>query len=326
MSKRVLISGIAGQDGSYLSEHLLEKGYEVHGIVRRDSISENQDRRLNGLNVNLHYGDMLDVHSLQRIFNEVAPDEIYNLAAQSHVRVSFDVPSFTIQTNGLGVLNILEAYKNTCPDARFYQASSSEMFGNSIDDDDVQRITTPMHPVSPYGCAKVLGFNLVRHYRVAYGLHACNGVLFNHESPRRASNFVTGKVVNGAIQIYYGEREKLYLGNLDSSRDWGHSWDYVRAMKLIVDYGVPSDWVVATGESKSVRDLCEYVFSKFDLNYSDYVVSDDKYKRPEELNYLRGDSKPIREILNWSPKYTFETLLDEMVRVKVKAREFGFRR
>lgn len=214
--KKALITGITGQDGSYLSEYLLEQGYEVHGIVRRHSVAENQNSRLKHLNgdIQTYYGDLLDVPSLTRIVTDVKPDEIYNLGAMSHVRISFDVPSFTIQTNALGVLNLLEVYKNFAPEAKFYQASSSEMFGNSVDEDGVQRLTTPMNPVSPYGCAKLLGFNLVRHYRNAYKLHACNGILFNHESPRRGSNFVTNKVVKTAVQIHKGKRDKLELGNL----------------------------------------------------------------------------------------------------------------
>ena len=218
--KRALITGISGQDGSYLSEYLLSLGYEVYGIFRRHSVAENQNYRLHSLNskINGFYGDLLDYPSLSRIVKEVQPDEIYNLAAMSHVRVSFDMPSFTIKTNALGVLHMLEVYRTECPRAKFYQASSSEMFGNSVDSDGTQRLTTPMNPVSPYGCAKVMGYNLVRHYRNAYGLHACNGILFNHESPRRGSNFVTNKVVKTAVQIKKGITDRLELGSMD--RDW----------------------------------------------------------------------------------------------------------
>ena len=238
--KKALITGIAGQDGSYLSELLLEKGYEVHGIIRRSSVAENQDSRIQHLQgqINTHYGDLTDYPSLVRIVSETRPDEIYNLGAMSHVRISYDMPSFTIQTNALGVLNMLEVYRSFVPNAGFYQASSSEMFGNSVDADGVQRLTTPMNPVSPYGCAKVMGYNLVRHYRHAYGLHACNGILFNHESPRRGSNFVTNKVVKTAVQIKKGLKDKLELGNLDSYRDWGHSKDYVRAMHQIINHAL----------------------------------------------------------------------------------------
>ena len=257
--KRALITGINGQDGSYLSEYLLSLGYEVHGIVRRHSVAENQNHRLvkhgSSDKVHTHYGDLLDYPSLVRIMTKVMPDEIYNLGAMSHVRVSFDMPSFTIQTNALGVLNMLEVYRTICPIAKFYQASSSEMFGNSVDEDGVQRLTTPMNPVSPYGCSKVMGYNLVRHYRHAYKLHACNGILFNHESPRRGTNFVTNKVVRGAVAIKKGLENKLELGNMDSYRDWGHSKDYVRAMHMIINHSSPEEFIVSTGETHSVRDV-----------------------------------------------------------------------
>lgn len=315
--KKALITGINGQDGSYLSEYLLSLGYEVHGIVRRHSVAENQDQRLTkheiSEKVTTHYGDLLDYPSLVRIVSNVMPDEIYNLGAMSHVRISFDMPSFTIQTNALGVLNMLEVYRTICPDAKFYQASSSEMFGNSVDDDGVQRLTTPMNPVSPYGCSKVMGYNLVRHYRNAYKLHACNGILFNHESPRRGVNFVTNKVVQGAVAIKKGLQTKLELGNMDSYRDWGHSKDYVRAMHMILNHDTPEEFIVATGETHSVRDLCEIVFSKLGMDYKDYVVQNPKFMRPEELKYLKGDSSKCRELLGWSPDYTFSTMIDEMI-------------
>jgi len=264
-------------------------------------------------NIKTHYGDLLDYPSLYRIISEVRPDEIYNLAAMSHVRISFDVPSFTIQTNALGVLNMLEIYRTVVPDAKFYQASSSEMFGNSVDEDGFQRLTTPMNPVSPYGCSKVLGYNLVRHYRHAYKLHACNGILFNHESPRRGTNFVTNKVVKTAVEIKKGIKDRLELGNLDSYRDWGHSKDYTRAMIKIINHDTPEDFIVATGETHSVRNLCEVVFSKLGMDYRDYVVQNPKYMRPEELKYLKGDSQITRDVLGWSPEYTFESMLQEMI-------------
>jgi GDPmannose 4,6-dehydratase len=315
--KRALITGIAGQDGSYLTEYLLSLGYEVHGIVRRHSVAENQNHRLHKhnltSNVHTYYGDLVDYPSLVRIVNEVRPDEIYNLGAMSHVRVSFDMPSFTIQTNALGVLNMLEVYRTICPEAKFYQASSSEMFGNSVDKDGVQRLTTPMNPVSPYGCSKVMGYNLVRHYRHAYKLHASNGILFNHESPRRGSNFVTNKVVKGAVTIQKGLQDKLELGNMDSYRDWGHSKDYVRAMHMILNHDTAEEFIVATGETHSVRELCEVVFNKLGMNYEDYVIQNPKYMRPEELKYLKGDSTKAREVLGWAPEYTFESMLDEMI-------------
>lgn len=314
MAKKAFITGIAGQDGSYLTEHLLEAGYDVSGIIRRNSVVEHQRDRLSHLkDVEIIYGDLLDQSSLNTALSKFKPDEIFNLGAQSHVRISFDIPQFTVQTNALGTLNLLESYKNICPDARFYQASSSEMFGTSVDEDGFQRETTPMNPVSPYGCAKVFSYNITRHYRAAYELHISNGILFNHESPRRGSNFVTNKIVKSAVQIKHGLSERLELGNLDSYRDWGHSYDYVRAMKLIVSNEVPSDFVVSTGQTHSVRELCDFVFSSLDLDYKDFVFQNPKYLRPQELTYLKGDSSKIRRELGWSPKYTFESLLGEMI-------------
>ena len=312
--KTAFITGIAGQDGSYLSELLIEKGYRVTGIIRRNSTVEHQRDRISHLNnVELEYGDLLDQSSLENALIKFKPDEIYNLGAQSHVRISSDIPQFTVQTNANGVLNLLEAYKRVCPESKFYQASSSEMFGSSVDEDGFQRETSIMTPVSPYGCSKVFGFNITRYYRHAFGLHICNGILFNHESPRRGSNFVTNKVVKSAVEISLGLRKQLELGNMDSFRDWGHSKDYVKAMHLMLQNPSPSDWVVATGETRSVRDMCIYVFGQLDLNYEDYVVQNPKFLRPQELPYLRGDSTKIRTELNWKPDYTFESLMDEMI-------------
>jgi len=313
--RKALITGIAGQDGSYLAEHLLSMGYCVHGIIRRQSVAENQNSRVwhLGSKVTLHYGDLLDPFSLRRVMAAVLPDEIYNLASQSHVRISFDVPAYTIQTNALGVFNILETYREVCPSAHFYQASSSEMSGTSVDADGRQRETTPMHPTSPYGCAKVLGFNIVRHYRAAYGLFASNGILFNHESRRRGSNFVTQKVVKSAVEILRGVCDVLELGNMDAQRDWGHSQDYVRAMHLILNHTEPDDFVVATGETHSVREMVEYVFGKLGLNSDEHVRQDPRLIRPQELPYLCGDSTKAQEVLGWRPQYTFKTLLDDMI-------------
>ncbi len=312
--KTAFITGIAGQDGSYLSELLLEKGYRVTGIIRRNSTVEHQRDRISHLNnLEIEYGDLLDQSSLEHALIKFKPDEIYNLGAQSHVRISSDIPQFTVQTNANGVLNLLEAYKRVCPESKFYQASSSEMFGSSVDEDGYQRETSKMTPVSPYGCSKVFGFNITRYYRNAFGLHICNGILFNHESPRRGSNFVTNKVVKAAVEISLGLRKQLELGNMDSFRDWGHSKDYVKAMNLILQNPTPGDWVVATGETRSVRDMCKYVFSRLGLNYEDFVVQNAKFLRPEELPYLRGDSSRIRKELNWKPEYTFETLMNEMI-------------
>ena len=316
MKKKAFITGINGQDGSYLSEYLLEKDYKVYGIVRRNSIAEHQESRIDhliGNGVETEYGDLLDVSSLERMIRTIQPDEIYNIAAQSHVRISMDIPQFTVQTNALGLLNILEAYKNNCPTARFYQASSSEMFGRTVDEDGYQRETTKMSPTSPYGCTKVFGYNMVQHYRNAYNLFATNGILFNHESPRRGSNFVTNKVVKAAVKIKKGLQEKLALGNMDAFRDWGHSKDYVRAMHMIINHTEPDDFVCATGVTNSVRDMCDYVFSRLDLNYKDFVIQDKRFLRPEELKYLRGDSTKLRTTFGWKPEYTFETLMDEMI-------------
>jgi len=311
---KAFITGIGGQDGSYLAEHLLDLGYEVHGIIRRNSVTEHQQSRIESVKSKMHiyYGDLLDQSSIEHLLDKIQPDEIYNIAAQSHVRISYDIPQFTVQTNALGVLNVLEAYRRACPEARFYQASSSEMFGSSVDADGFQRETTPMTPVSPYGCTKVFGYNIVRNYRNAYKLHASNGILFNHESPRRGSNFVTNKVVKTAVEIKLGLAKELELGNLDAYRDWGHSKDYVRAMHLILQQDQPGDWIVSTGETRSVRDMCEYVFSKLDLNYEDFVIQNQKFLRPEELPYLKGDSSKIRA-LGWKPDYTFESMMDEMI-------------
>tara|TARA_B110000858_G_scaffold198440_1_gene265029 strand:- start:8958 stop:9929 length:972 start_codon:yes stop_codon:yes gene_type:complete len=312
--KKAFITGINGQDGSYLAEYLLELGYEVHGTVRRNSTPENQDTRIEGIHnkINTYYADLLDQGSIERLLDDIQPDEIYNIAAQSHVRISYDIPQFTVQTNALGVLNVLEAYRRSCPKAKFYQASSSEMFGLSVDDDGFQRESTTMNPVSPYGCSKVFGYNIVRNYRRAHKLHATNGILFNHESPRRGSNFVTNKVVKAAVKIKLGLQEKLELGNMDSYRDWGHSYDYVRAMHLMLQHNKPGDWVVSTMKTHSVREMCDLVFSYLGLDYKKYVTQNPKFLRPEELPYLKGDSTKIRTELGWNPIYTFESMMEEM--------------
>lgn len=314
--KKAFITGVGGQDGSYLSEYLISLGYEVHGMVRRHSVAENQQVRLEPIrennNFHVHYGDLLDQTSIEKLLTEIKPDEIYNLAAQSHVRISFDIPQFTVQTNSLGVVNMLEAYKRICPNSKFYQASSSEMFGLTVEDDNFQRETTIMNPVSPYGCSKVFAYNMVRHYRRAYGLHATNGILFNHESPRRGSNFVTNKVVKTACMIKLGLAKKLELGNMDSYRDWGHSKDYVKAMYKIINHDIPDDFVVSTMETHSVREMCDFVFSYLNMDYNDYVIQNPKFLRPEELPYLKGDSTKVRQTLNWKPEYSFKNLLHEM--------------
>jgi GDPmannose 4,6-dehydratase len=312
---KALITGINGQDGSYLSEFLLEKGYEVYGILKRNSVSENQTYRLDSVysKLKLFYGDMTDLSSLIKVIDEVRPDEIYNLAAQSHVRISFDQPIYTANTTGIGTLNLLEAVKLIKPNSKIYQASSSEMFGNSIDSDGYQRETTPLIPVSPYGCAKLYAYNISRNYRNSYDMYVSNGILFNHESPRRGTNFVTNKVVKEAVKIKLFMSDSLHLGNLEATRDWGHAKDYVKAMWMILQQERPDDFVCSTGISHSVKDLCEYVFSSLDLNYRDYLKIDEKYFRPEELRDLRGDSSKLRDLTGWEPEYTFESMLDEMI-------------
>lgn len=315
-NKKALITGINGQDGSYLAELLLEKGYEVHGTLKRNSISENQTARLTESvysQVNLHYADVTDPSSLVRVIQKSEPVEIYNLAAQSHVKVSFDQPIYTTNATGLGTLNLLESVRLVKPTARVYQASSSEMFGNSIDPDGFQRETTVMNPVSPYGCAKVFAYNISRNYRNSYGLFVTNGILFNHESPRRGTNFVTNKVCKEAVKIKLGLSTELRLGNLDSTRDWGHARDYVRAMWEMLQLTEPGDYVCATGTSRSVRDLCEYVFSRLELDWKAWVRTDERFFRPEELHDLKGDSSKLVKATGWSRQYTFETMLDEMI-------------
>ena len=318
--KKALITGINGQDGSYLAEFLLKKGYEVHGTLKRNSVAENQTARLEDIfdQITLHYADLTDLSSLIRTLQKVNPDEIYNLAAQSHVRISFDQPIYTANVTGLGTLNVLEAVRLICPNTKIYQASSSEMFGNCIDEDGFQRETTPMNPVSPYGCAKVFSYNICRNYRNSYNMFISNGILFNHESPRRGTNFVTNKVAKEAVKIKLGLSSQLKLGNLEATRDWGHAKDYVEAMWMVLQQNNPDDYVCSTGVSHTVRELCEYVFGKLDLDYKDYVTQDEKFLRPEELTDLKGDNTKLKSHTGWESNYTFETLLDEMVEYWLK--------
>ena len=313
--KICLITGINGQDGSYLAELLYNKGYEIHGILKRNSVSENQTYRLNNIfdKIHLHYGDLSDLSSLISVVNKIKPHEIYNLAAQSHVRISFDQPIYTSNITGIGTLNLLEAVRLINPTIKIYQASSSEMFGNSIDSDGFQRETTPMNPVSPYGCAKVFSYNICRNYRNSYNMFISNGILFNHESPRRGTNFVTNKVCKEAVKIKLGLSNELKLGNLDATRDWGHAKDYVEAMWLILQQEEPDDFVCSTGISHSVQELVEYVFGKLDLDWEQYIKQDEKFLRPEELHNLKGDCTKLREKTGWKLNYTFESMLDEMI-------------
>jgi GDPmannose 4,6-dehydratase len=313
--KKALITGINGQDGSYLAEFLLDKGYQVFGTLKRNSVAENQTARLDNVydKIKLFYADLTDLSSLISVIQQTQPNEIYNLAAQSHVRISFDQPIYTAQVTGVGTLNMLEAVRLIKPDAKIYQASSSEMFGNSIDSDGFQRESTPMYPVSPYGCAKVYSYNICRNYKNSYNMFISNGILFNHESPRRGTNFVTNKVVKEAVKIKLGLSNKLALGNLDATRDWGHAKDYVQAMWMILQLESPNDYVCSTGVSHTVKELCEYVFNKLDMSYEDYVTMDEKFLRPEELNDLKGDPTKLKQDTGWEPTYTFETMLDEMI-------------
>jgi GDPmannose 4,6-dehydratase len=317
--KRALITGINGQDGSYLAEFLLEKGYDVYGSLKRNSITENQTTRLNQIykDINLEYADLTDMGSMLSLMNLVKPHEIYNLGAQSHVRISFDQPSYTVNTIVNGTLNLLECMRINHRNSKFYQASSSEMFGNSIDKDGFQRESTPMHPVSPYGCAKLFGYNIVRNYRHSYKMFLSNGILFNHESPRRGINFVTNKVVHEAVKIKLGKSKRLELGNLKAARDWGHAKDYVEAMHLIINYKKPDDFVCATGKSHTVQELVDYTFKSLNLDKKKYVFVNEKFLRPEELDVLKGDSSKAQKHLGWKPKYTFETMIDEMIDSKL---------
>lgn len=317
MKKIALIIGANGQDASYLAELLIEKDYVVHGTIRRNSVPESQTTRIQSLRDNnqitLHYMDLTDPISVESVINQIKPDEIYHLAAQSHVQISFELPKYTLDVNGGGTLAVLEAVRKFSPNSKIYHAATSEMFGNSVDTDGHQRETTRLSPVSPYGCSKLYAHSLCNNYRNAYDMFICSGILFNHESPRRGINFVTNKVVLEAVKIKLGLSNELVLGNLDAMRDWGHAKDYVQGMWLMLQQETPDDYVLATGVSKSVSDLVEYVFDKLGLDSKNYVKSDDKFQRAEELHFLQGDASKAKEILGWKPTYTFETMLDEMI-------------
>lgn len=326
--KRALITGITGQDGSYLSELLLEKGYEVHGIIRRTS-TFNTDRidhiyvdpHQSEVRLRLHYGDLTDGTTLRRILETVEPVEIYNLGAQSHVRVSFDVPEYTVDTVAMGTLRLLEAIRDyqerTGKSVRFYQAGSSEMFGKV--QEVPQRETTPFYPRSPYACAKVFAHWQTVNYRESYGLFACNGILFNHESPRRGETFVTRKITRAIARIVAGQQKKIYLGNLDAKRDWGYARDYVQAMWLMLQQQEPDDYVVATGETHSVREFLEQAFQCVNLPWADYVEFDPRYLRPAEVELLIGDGSKAKEKLGWQPTLTFQELVNLMVEADLQA-------
>lgn len=321
-TKRSLVTGITGQDGSYLSELLLEKGYEVHGIIRRTSTINTS--RIDHLYIDphspdaklfLHYGDLTDGTGLGRLIEEIQPDEIYNLGAQSHVRVSFDSPEYTVDTVAMGTLRILEAIRDyqqrTGKQVRFYQASSSEMFGKVQDVPQSEK--TPFYPRSPYACGKVYAHWQTINYRESYDLFACNGILFNHESPRRGETFVTRKITRAVARIVAGKQKKLYMGNLDAKRDWGYAKDYVRAMWMMLQHNYPDDYVVATGETHSVKEFLELAFGHVNLNWSDYVEFDERYLRPAEVDLLIGDPTKAQEKLGWKPSVSFPELVKLMV-------------
>ncbi|WP_304824171.1 GDP-mannose 4,6-dehydratase [Candidatus Binatus sp.] len=329
MQKVALITGVTGQDGSYLAEMLLQKGYQVHGMVRRTSsfatgrIDHLREGFANSKGLQLHYGDLGDGTGMRRIIELVKPDEVYNLAAQSHVRISFDQPEYTADVVGLGALRLLEALRDHNArrgrSARLYQAGSSEMFGKVAE--VPQRETTAFHPRSPYACAKVYAHYQTINYREAYGLFACNGILFNHESPRRGENFVTRKITRSATRIKLGMQQKLALGNLEARRDWGFAGDYVEAMWLMLQQDHADDYVVATGETHSVREFLEVVFDRLKLKVEDHLVLDQRFLRPTEVDLLIGDSSRTRRLLNWEPKVKFERLAEMMVEADLELAE-----
>lgn len=315
--KKALVTGITGQDGSYLAEFLLKKGYHVWGLIRRSSSFHTG--RIDHLykdpheqpNLKLVYGDLTDGSNLSAIIREIEPDEIYNLGAQSHVRVSFDMPIYTVNTDAIGTLRLLEALRAVKKQVKFYQASSSEMFGKVVETPQTEK--TPFYPRSPYACAKVYSYWQTVNYREAYDLFACNGILFNHESPRRGETFVTRKITMAAARIKMGLQEKLYLGNLDAERDWGFAGDYVEAMWLMLQQDKPEDYVVATGETHSVREFLDEVFSHLDLDWEKYVEIDPRYYRPTEVDFLLGDASKAKKALGWEPKVTFKALAKMMI-------------
>jgi GDPmannose 4,6-dehydratase len=321
--RKALITGITGQDGSYLAELLLDKGYEVHGLIRRSS-SFNTDRIEHlykdphhpETRLFLHYGDLVDGTGLREVLSRVMPDEIYNLGAQSHVRVSFDQPVYTVQSDALGTMQLLEAIRDTGKAIRFYQASSSEMYGKVVETPQTE--TTPFHPRSPYACAKVYSYWQTVNYRESYDMFACNGILFNHESPRRGETFVTRKITRAATRIKVGLQEKLFLGNLDAKRDWGFAGDYVEAMWMILQQPRPDDFVIATGETHSVREFLDEVFALLELDWKKHVQVDPRYFRPAEVDLLLGDAGKARKVLGWQPKVTFKDLAKMMVEHDLK--------
>ena len=321
--KKALITGITGQDGSYLAELLLEKGYEVHGIIRRSSSFNTEridhlyrDPHINDVKMFLHYGDLSDSSNLSRLLEKIQPDEIYNLAAQSHVRVSFDMPEYTADVVGLGTIRILDAIQETQIKTKFYQASTSELYGKVVETPQTEK--TPFYPRSPYACAKLYSYWITVNYRESYNMYACNGILFNHESPRRGETFVTKKITHAIARILNKEQDKLYLGNLDSKRDWGYAKDYVEAMWLMLQQEKPDDYVIATGETHSVREFLDEAFGLVGLDWKKYVEIDPRYYRPAEVDLLLGDPTKAKEKLGWHPKTTFKELVKIMLEYDLK--------
>jgi len=324
MTKKALITGITGQDGSYLTELLLEKGYEVHGLIRRSSSFNTgridhiySDPHIEGTKLFLHYGDLTDSSNISRILEKIEPEEIYNLGAQSHVRVSFDTPEYTGDVVGLGTLRLLDAIKDTKIKTKFYQASSSELYGKI--QETPQKETTPFYPRSPYAVAKLYSYWITVNYRESYDMYNCNGILFNHESPRRGETFVTRKITMALAKILAGKQDKLYLGNIDAKRDWGYAKDYVEAMWLMLQQNEPEDFVIATGETWSVRDFLTEAFNLVNLDWEKYVEIDKRYFRPAEVELLIGDASKAKEKLNWTPKTSFKELVKIMVEADLKA-------
>jgi GDPmannose 4,6-dehydratase len=316
--KKAFITGITGQDGSYLTELLLQKGYTVIGLKRRTSVlnTSNIDHLYENPNLKLFYGNMNDVGSMYRLLSEHQPDEVYNLAAQSHVRTSFDVPEETVDAVAMGTMRLLEACRNVVPRAKFYQASSSEMFGDN--DEELKNEDTRMTPASPYAAAKLFSHNLVRNYRLGYGMHASSGILFNHESPRRGETFVTRKITRAVVRIKLGKQDVLKLGNMDAYRDWGFAGDYVEAMWLMLQQATPDDYVIATGETHTVREFVEKTFELAGLDYKKYVQTDPRLYRPHEVPHLLGDASKAKKILGWKPKHTFDDLIKLMYESDLK--------
>ena len=326
MAKKALITGITGQDGSYLAELLLEKDYEVHGIIRRSSTFNTgrleeiyQDPHVDNARLKLHYGDLSDASGLARLISQIEPNEVYNLAAQSHVRVSFDSPEYTTDITATGAVRILEAIREVGLQPRFYQASSSEMFGKV--QETPQKETTPFYPRSPYGCAKVYAFYITQNYREGYDMHASNGILFNHESPRRGETFVTRKITRAVARIRANLQDKLYLGNLDAQRDWGYAKEYVEAMWRMLQQDKPDDYVIATGETHSVREFLDSTFRHVNLDWEKHVEIDPRYFRPTEVDLLIGDASKAREQLGWEPRIKFEELAQLMVDADIRRLE-----